>query len=255
MKQEERGLEMNSDIRVAIIIPCYNEQGNVLDLYEEINTTAFDNHFSIEPIFINDCSTDNTEKVLLANKINYLNLPINLGIGGAVQLGFIYAFRNGFDIAVQMDGDGQHPPSELEKLLHPIINNKADVVIGSRYLTKDGFQSSFLRRIGINYFNSLNKLLTGYKINDSTSGYRALNRKALELVSEYYPDEYPEPETIVLFSMNGLAISEVAVKMRKRQEGKSSIRHYKTIYYMFKVTLGIIFLYIRLKINGKHHII
>jgi len=150
-----------------------------------------------------------------------------------------------------MDGDGQHPPSELEKIILPFLNDNADVVIGSRYIEKEGFQSTFMRRLGINYFKWLNQRLVGVKICDSTSGYRAVNRKALKIVSNYYPDEYPEPESIVLYSMMNLKIIEVPVTMRERQGGESSIRSYKTIYYMFKVTLGTIFLFIRLKFNGK----
>ena len=169
-----------------------------------------------------------------------------------MQTGFKYALRNGFDIAIQMDGDGQHPPSELEKIILPIYTNEADVSIGSRYINKEGFQSSALRRIGINYFKWFNKLLTGITIYDSTSGYRALNRKALKVVSDYYPDEYPEPEAIILYSINKLRIKEVAVIMRERQGGESSIRAYKTIYYMIKVTLSTLFLYIsRLKSGNE----
>jgi glycosyltransferase involved in cell wall biosynthesis len=255
MRQDERGIEMNEPLKVAIIIPCYNEAENILALNNEINTTIFSDKYSIKAIFINDCSTDHTKQVLKENDIKHLNLSVNLGIGGAVQSGFKYALRNGFDVAVQMDGDGQHPPSELEKIIFPIFNLEADVVIGSRYIVNEGFQSSYLRRIGINYFKHLNQFLVGVTIHDSTSGYRAVNRKALKIVSEYYPDEYPEPESISLFALQNLKIKEVPVSMRERQSGKSSIRNYKTVYYMFKVTLGTIFLYIRLKFNGKRHFI
>lgn len=246
---------MTKILKVAIVIPCYNEASNIMSLYKEIRSANYSDNYDIHPIFINDCSTDLSKDILENNQIPHLNLCVNLGIGGAVQLGFLFALQNGFDVAVQMDGDGQHPPSELEKLLNPILRAEADVVIGSRYITNEGFQSSYLRRFGINYFKWLNKTLVGITINDSTSGYRALNLKALNIVSKYYPDEYPEPETIVLFAMNNLKMVEIPVIMRNRQEGKSSIRNYKIIYYMFKVTLGVIFLYIRLKFNGKRHII
>lgn len=242
---------MSDKLKVAIIIPCYNEEDNVLKLYNEIKCAQFSLDFIIEPVFINDCSIDKTRTILKQNNIPHINLPVNLGIGGAVQTGFKYAFKNNFDIAIQMDGDGQHPPSELEKIILPFLNDNADVVIGSRYIEKEGFQSTFMRRLGINYFKWLNLRLVGIKICDSTSGYRAVNRKALEIVSNYYPDEYPEPESIVLYSMMNLKIIEVPVTMRERQGGESSIRSYKTIYYMFKVTLGTIFLFIRLKFNGK----
>ncbi len=243
---------MNKNLKIAIIIPCFNEESNVLQLSNEIEKTIFSLPIEVKPIFINDCSTDNTKLILEKNNLNHINLSVNLGIGGAVQTGFKYALRNGFDIAIQMDGDGQHPPSELEKIILPIYTNEADVSIGSRYINKEGFQSSALRRIGINYFKWFNKLLTGITIYDSTSGYRALNRKALEVVSDYYPDEYPEPEAIILYSINKLRIKEVAVIMRERQGGESSIRAYKTIYYMIKVTLSTLFLYIsRLKSSNE----
>ena len=246
---------MKKIIRIAVIVPCYNEEDNVVNLYKEINSIKFPESYLITPIFINDCSKDSTKTVLKNNNIPYIDLPVNLGIGGAMQTGFKYANRNNFDIAIQMDGDGQHPPIELEKIIDPIVSNSADVVIGSRYLTKEGFQSSAMRRFGINYFKRLNNFLIGVKIHDSTSGYRAINKKGLEIVSKYYPDEYPEPESIVLFSLKGLKVSEVPVTMRERQGGESSIRSYKTIYYMFKVTIGIIFLFIRLKYNGKRRTI
>jgi glycosyltransferase involved in cell wall biosynthesis len=246
---------MKNKLRIAIIIPCYNEQDNVLSLYQEINALPKNDAFDISPVFINDCSKDQTKEILEANQIPHLNLSVNLGIGGAVQTGFKYALSNHYDIAIQMDGDGQHPPSELNKIIQAIVHEKSDVVIGSRYLTKEGFQSTRLRRAGISYFTWLNKKLCGLTIFDSTSGYRAYNKKALEIVCNYYPDEYPEPEAIILFALNNLSVKEVPVNMRERQGGESSIKTYKTIYYMFKVTLGIIFLYIRLKFNGKRHTI
>lgn len=253
MRKCEKVSEMKNKLRVAIIIPCYNEQDNIVSLFEEINSLVQSERYVLSPIFINDCSKDNTKALLQQHQIPHLNLTVNLGIGGAVQTGFKYAFRNNFDVAIQMDGDGQHPPHELQKLLIPFINQEADVVIGSRYLTKEGFQSTLLRRTGITYFKWLNQQLSGLTIHDSTSGYRAYNKKALEIVCNYYPDEYPEPEAIILFAMNKLMVKEVPVTMRERQGGTSSIKTYKTIYYMFKVTLGTIFLYIRLKFNGKRH--
>ena len=243
---------MTKKINIAIIIPCYNEQDNILSLYQEISSVAIENRqYNIVPIFVNDCSTDRTKKLLEENNLTHLNLSVNVGIGGAVQTGFKYAYQNGFDIAIQMDGDGQHPPSELHKLVLPLISNDADVVIGSRYITKEGFQSSILRRMGINYFKWLNHFLVGIRINDSTSGYRALNRKALKIVSDYYPDEYPEPESIILFALYKLRLQEVAVLMRERQSGRSSIRNYKSVYYMFKVTIAVIKSVFALKNNNK----
>lgn len=246
---------MRNNLNVALIIPCFNEEDTVSRLFSEIKATSFPEGIMVTPVFINDCSTDRTRDVLMQHGMTFIDLPVNLGIGGAVQTGYKYALRNGYDVAVQMDGDGQHPPEELYKILKLISSGEADVAIGSRYLTGEGFQSSSLRRTGIGYFKWLNQKLVGVTVFDSTSGYRALNRKALELVSEYYPDEYPEPEAIVLYALNGLRIKEAPVLMRERQGGRSSIRAHKTVYYMFKVTLGIIFLYIRLKFNGKRHLL
>ena len=239
--------EITKTLKIALVIPCYNEQDNIISLFNEIKQLPLNPNYNLTPVFVNDCSTDDTLQILKTNQLTHLNLTVNLGIGGAVQTGFIYALNNDFDIAIQMDGDGQHPPSELEKIILPIINKNADIVIGSRYITKEGFQSSFIRRVGINYFKWFNKALTGVIINDSTSGYRAINKKALKVVSNYYPDEYPEPEAIILFHLNNLKIKEVPVVMRERTSGESSIRAFKTIYYMIKVSLGILFLYLRLK--------
>ncbi len=243
--------EITKTLNIALVIPCYNEQDSVVNLYYEIKQLPTNSNYTLTPIFVNDCSTDNTQQILEINKFTHLNLIVNLGIGGAVQTGFMYALNSGFDIAIQMDGDGQHPPTELFKIIHPLINNQADVVIGSRYITNEGYQSSFTRRVGINYFKWLNKILTNTTINDSTSGYRALNKKSLEIVANYYPDEYPEPEAIVLYALNNLKIVEVPVLMKERQSGTSSINTLNSIYYMFKVTFGILFLYIRLKFNNK----
>ncbi len=237
--------------KVAIIIPCFNEEVAIESLIQEIRLLKPNCDYELIPVGINDCSTDNTVEKLKESNCIYLDLPINLGIGGAVQTGYRYAYHNNFDIAIQLDGDGQHPPDEISKLVEPLILNQADVVIGSRFIKKEGFQSSYLRRSGINYFKWLNKLFIGTTITDSTSGFRAINKKALKVVYDYYPDEYPEPEAIILFALSGLRMQEVSVVMRERQGGVSSIRSFKSIYYMVKVSLAIFFVYLRLKFNGK----
>jgi glycosyltransferase involved in cell wall biosynthesis len=196
-------------------------------------------------VVVNDCSSDATGEVISKLNCVVLDLPVNLGIGGAVQTGFRYAFENSYDLAVQVDGDGQHPADEIPKLMNAMRHDGFDIVIGSRFIDKKGFQSSALRRTGINYFRRLNKMLTGIDVADSTSGFRMLNRKALEVVQEYYPDEYPEPEAIVIYRKNDLSVGEVAVEMKERQGGVSSIGFFASIYYMWKVTLGIVFTYIR----------
>ena len=239
-------------INILVIIPCFNEQASIYAILNEIESLSISGT-NIVALPVNDCSKDKTLSEIKKVTNTYLDLPINLGIGGAVQSGYKYAQKYNYDIAIQLDGDGQHPVNEIEKLIIPIINTESDIVIGSRFINKQGFQSSSLRRFGINYFKKLNQLLLGIKITDSTSGFRAINKKAIDLVCNYYPDEYPEPEAIVLFKLNNLKISEIPVTMSERKGGQSSISSYKTIYYMIKVSLGIIFIYLRIKFYGKRN--
>lgn len=241
-------------IKLAIIIPCYNEEENIGKLLLSLRQLKVEG-VEIYPLPVNDCSKDNTLTEIKKHTRRLLNLPINLGIGGAVQSGFKYALKNNFDIAIQVDGDGQHPVEEIKNLILPLIQNKADVVIGSRFIQKQGFQSTTLRRTGIQFFKHLLKFLTGIKITDSTSGFRALNKKALTLVCDYYPDDYPEPEALVLYALNHLTIQEIPVQMHERMGGKSSIGAFSSVYYMIKVSLGILFIYIRLKFRGKRNTI
>lgn len=242
--------ETNNLINVLLVIPCFNEEANISTLLTAIKQITLPG-INLVALPVNDCSKDNTITEIKKHTSTYLNLAVNLGIGGAVQSGFKYAYKNNFDIAIQLDGDGQHPVNEIINLIEPILKNEADVVIGSRFITKQGFQSSTLRRTGIKYFKNLNKLLLGLTVTDSTSGFRALNKKAIEVVNEYYPDEYPEPEAIVLYTLNNLRIKEIPVMMLERTGGQSSIGSISSIYYMMKVTLGILFIYLRLKLNGK----
>lgn len=231
--------------RLLIIIPCFNEEDSIVSLLNELNQMVVPNTFTITVAVINDCSNDNTSMIAEKFSVVVINLPVNLGIGGAMQTGYKYAWENNFDLAVQMDGDGQHPPAELNKLLQCWQNTQASVVIGSRFLVKQGFQSSLLRRWGINYFHWLNKFFTGIHIYDCTSGFRLFDRKAIELAVQYYPDEYPEPESIVFFAKSGLSIHETPVIMKERQGGKSSIRHFYQLYYIIKVSIAMFFSFIR----------
>jgi len=233
--------------KIAAIVPAYNEEKAIAAVVNDITATKLPNDYSIDVIVVNDCSKDTTEQVISNLKCIALNLPINLGIGGAVQTGYKYAFENNYDYAIQIDGDGQHPASEIHKLIECALEQNADVVIGSRFITKQGFQSSAIRRFGINYFKWLNKFIAGVTVHDSTSGFRLINKKVLEVVSDYYPDEYPEPEAIILYSLNKFKIAEVSVEMKERQAGVSSIGTAASIYYMFKVSLAIIYTFIRLR--------
>lgn len=234
-------------MRTLIVIPCYNEQAAIAEVVQTIERAIAGHGFNARVLVVNDCSTDNSINIIRSLGCLYLDLPVNLGIGGAMHAGYRYAWRNGYDAAVQMDGDGQHPAQELHKVLTPLLNNQADVVIGSRFLTKEGFQSSLSRRLGIRYFRWLNQKLIGQTIHDSTSGFRAFNRRTLAVVDRYYPDEYPEPEAIVQFGLSGLRMLEVPVVMQKRQGGVSSINTGRAVYYMAKVSLGIFFVYLRLR--------
>lgn len=232
-------------MKIAAIVPAYNESHAIKKVVEELLAVAISHKIQLTVVVVNDCSTDETGKIIDQLSCIALHLPINLGIGGAVQTGFKYAFENDFDFAIQVDGDGQHPAAEIPKIISGAIENNWDVTIGSRFLTKEGFQSSSIRRAGIKYFSRLNKLLTGFSIKDTTSGFRLLNRRALAVVNEYYPDEYPEPEAIVLYSRNKLRVGEVQVQMLERQGGVSSINSARSIYYLWKVTLASLFTRIR----------
>ncbi len=236
--------------RILIIVPCYNEETNIKAVVSELLAVRERHGYDLDVLVVNDCSTDQSIRVIRQLPCLYLDLPVNLGIGGAMHGGYKYAWRNGYDVAVQVDGDGQHPADELPKILTPVLNNETDVAIGSRFIDRQGFQSTFTRRIGIQYFRWLNQALIDKTIYDSTSGFRAFNRRTLAVVNDYYPDEYPEPEAIVQFGLHGLRMREVAVQMRDRQGGTSSINTSRAFYYMLKVTLGILFVYIRL-VNRK----
>jgi hypothetical protein len=231
--------------KLLVIIPCFNEEASLNKLLPELLNIAVIDYFQIDVLIVNDCSTDDTVVVARKFNVKILDLPVNLGIGGAMQSGYLFASKHGYDLAVQMDGDGQHPPSELYKLLSQFISTSANVIIGSRFIVKEGYQSSALRRTGINYLHWLNKILTGKKMYDCTSGFRLLDKKAILLAAQNYPDEYPEPESIIIFSKAGLTIEEVPVVMRERQGGQSSIRYFAQLYYMIKVSIAMFFSYIR----------
>jgi len=233
--------------KLLIIIPSYNEQASLPALLAEVKALRLPAAFSMDIAVVNDCSKDATVSVARKHIDIVLDLPVNLGIGGAMQTGYRYAFINGYDLAVQMDGDGQHPPAELQKLLEHWQATQANLIIGSRFIVKQGFQSSALRRTGIGYLHWLNKLFTGIHVYDSTSGFRLFDKKAIAIASENYPDEYPEPESIIIFAKAGLKIEEVAVVMKERQGGQSSIRQFSQVYYMVKVTIAMFFSFIRKK--------
>lgn len=223
-------------MKKIIIIPAYNEEENIERTVEAIKKSAQ----SFDYVIINDCSTDGTRKICEEKGFNIINLPINLGIGGAVQTGYKYAYENRYDVAVQVDGDGQHDPEFLNIMAEYLTEHKVDMVIGSRFIEKKGFQSSVTRRMGIKFFSGLIKILTGKKITDPTSGLRMIGRNVMEIFSRDYPRDYPEPESIVAVLRKNLKVEEIPVAMLERKGGISSISPKKSIYYMVKVTLAIL---------------
>ena len=223
-------------VKKLIIIPAYNEAANIEKTVASIKANAQ----GFDYVIINDCSADNTRQICERNGFNIVNLPINLGIGGAVQTGYQYAVRYGYELAVQVDGDGQHDPQFLKQMADYMENHDVDMVIGSRFIEKEGFQSSFMRRVGITYFTGLIKLCTGKKITDPTSGLRMAGRRVIRMFADSYPKDYPEPESVVSVLRKGYRVDEIPVVMRARQGGESSITMKKSVYYMIKVTLAIL---------------
>lgn len=222
--------------KVLLIIPAYNEEENIEKIVERI-ISEFPQY---DYVIVNDGSQDNTEKLCIGKGYNILNLPINLGIGGAVQTGYQYALRHTYDIAVQIDGDGQHDVAYVKDVIRPLLQGEADVVIGSRFLRREGFQSTSTRRAGIYFLSGLIWICTGKHIKDVTSGFRAVNNDFIRIYAQDYPSDYPEPEAIITAVMNRGRIAEIPVIMRKREKGKSSISLRRSIYYMIKVTLAIL---------------
>ncbi len=231
-------------MKKIILIPAYNEEENI----GQVLAAAKESCPDFDILVINDGSRDRTsETARKFDSVRVIDLAVNLGIGGAIQTGFIYSLNKGYDMAVQIDGDGQHKPGEVRKILAPLLEGKADVVIGSRFIEKGSYRPLPFRKIGIRLFYLTNRLLLGERITDSTSGFRAFNRKAIELLSQDYPDDYPEPEAIYILKKKGMTILEVPVEMDSRQGGKSSISFFRSVYYMVKVFLAIFVLILRKK--------
>ncbi len=223
------------DSKILVIIPAYNEEGSIGKVVEEVKTHSL----RVDILIVNDGSIDFTSDRARKSGVIVLDLPFNLGIGGAMQAGFRYAFEKGYDIAIQVDADGQHDPKEIPKLLHALTDRRADMVIGSRFLGDSEFKSSTVRRIGISIFSRVISMIVGQKITDPTSGFRAANRKAIQLFASDYPQDYPEPEAVILLHQCRLKIVEVPVGMSERYAGESSITKIRSVYYMVKVLLAI----------------
>ena len=222
-------------MKVLVIIPAYNEEDSILSVAQTVSSAGYDY------LIIVDGASDGTLDVCRQHGLNYVNLRINLGIGGAVQTGHKYALDHGYDVDVQFDGDGQHDVDYVPALLDR-IERGADLVIGSRFVddSDSGFQSTRMRRAGIQWLKFCIRVVSGLRITDATSGFRASGKKAMRLFAENYPVDYPEPESIVAAYNNGLRVREVPVVMHERQGGTSSINLLKSVYYMIKVTLAIL---------------
>lgn len=229
-------------MKVLLIIPSYNEEANVLNNYKRIVKHNEKYKTNYDVIIVNDGSKDKTEKICKENNIPYISLVHNLGIGGAVQTGYKYAYEHGYDVAVQFDGDGQHDVRYVENIIKPIKDKKADMVIGSRFIDKRSseFKTSRARRIGIKLISFFIKIITKKKIYDTTSGFRAVDRKLIERFASDYPVEYPEPVSTTEVLRLGYRVEEVPVSMNERENGVSSIKAWKNVYYMINVILSIV---------------
>jgi glycosyltransferase involved in cell wall biosynthesis len=221
-------------MKTLIIIPAYNEEESLPGVIQDLRQHVP----SADLLVVNDGSRDKTGQIARQLGVAVLNLPFNLGIGGAVQAGYLYAERNGYNVAIQFDGDGQHLASEIGKLLAPLIEGTADLVVGSRFLLPGGYKSPIFRKMGIGIFSFVLSRILGRTMTDCTSGFRASNRPVIEFFSRGYPDDYPEVEALVLLHKVKLRMTEVPVVMRDRTGGKSSITPLRSVYYMTKVLMA-----------------
>lgn len=229
------GIKGSVAMKKLVIIPAYNEAENLETVVTDIQLHAP----TFDYIIVNDCSIDHTRYLCEEKGYPVLHLPYNLGIGGAVQAGYLFAEKYDYDLAVQFDGDGQHDASYLDSLVDAQLESGADMIIGSRFIDKQGFQSTRMRKLGITFLSSLIALLCQRRIYDVTSGMRLVNRQVIQDFCTYYPSDYPEPETLALILRRGYKVMEIPVKMRARKRGRSSITPLRSIYYMVKVTLAI----------------
>ena len=227
---------MNHPAKILVIIPCYNEEANIVSTVERLRATCP----QVDFLIINDCSTDRSAELLAEHGYPFLDLPVNLGIGGGVQCGYRYARANGYDVAVQMDGDGQHDPAYLMQVVQPVLDGKLDMCIGSRFIKCEVFQTSFMRRVGIRFLSGLIFLLSGHRVLDVTSGFRATNARMTAYFARHYAIDYPEPEAALAAILADFKVAEAPVIMRERQGGVSSIHSFKSVYYMIKVSLALI---------------
>jgi len=219
-----------------VIIPAYNEESTIASVLESVAALGPNYHVAV----VNDGSRDATAaRVRAYPGVILLQMPFNLGIGGAMQTGYKFALAQGYQFAVQCDADGQHPVGDIPRLVEKVRDGVADVVIGSRYVAESDYRPSLVRRVGKSLLSRWIDLWIGGGITDTTSGFRAMNRAALSIFATTYPEDYPEPEALVILHRHGLRAAEIPVQMRERQGGVSSIRPVSAAYYMVKVGLAI----------------
>lgn|SRR5574341_571954 len=236
-------------LRVLVIIPAYNEEDSLGRVIRQVQEAVPD----ADIVVINDGSTDATAQIAEGYGAIAVSLPYNLGIGAAMQTGFMYAHDSSYDVAVQVDGDGQHDPSEIPELIQFLQSTGADAIIGSRYIEDRGYITPRVRRLGIVILAALISFITRQRITDPTSGFRALNRRAIHLCVQHYPFDYPEPESVVIYHRAGLKVREIPVTMNPRYGGQSSITPLRSGYYMVKVVLAILLNLLRqpIKVIGE----
>ena len=229
-------MEPETQGKFLVIVPMYNESASIGSVVSEVRLYAP----QAEIVVIDDGSSDDSAHIARSTGATVIGLPYNLGIGGAVQMGYIFAHEMGYDVVARLDGDGQHDPAQLAGLIRPVASGEADVVIGSRYVSGQGYQASASRAIGIRLFATLVSLISSQRFTDTTSGFQAVNRSAAGFLARHSPRDYPEIEGLVLLCRAGFRVREVPVTMRPRQAGESSITPLRAAYYVFKVLLAIL---------------
>ena len=222
--------------RILAVVPAYNEAGSIERVIAEVGRCVP----PVDVVVVDDGSADATAALAERAGAAVLRMPFNVGIGGAVQTGYKYALARGYDIAIQVDGDGQHDPGEIGKLIDPLLRGENDMSVGTRFRGDHTYRSPLARRIGIRMFARIVSLMVGHRVTDTTSGFRAVNRSGIQLFAGDYPNDYPEVESIVLLCRHGLTMTEVPVEMRERASGTSSITVIRSIYYVVKVMLALL---------------
>lgn len=233
------------DKKVLIIVPAYNEEISIENVLNSIRKESPESDILV----VNDGSKDRTASVVESCDEKVVTVPFNLGIGGAVQTGLLFAKRNNYDVAIQLDADGQHKAEELKKMLDTLNEKSVDVVLGSRFLEKTDYHSTFMRKLGNRIFSAIIGLVTSQYFYDSTSGFRAFNKRAIRFLADHYPTEFPEPESLVILKKHKFNIKEISVDMNEREAGESSVTKFKAVYFMISISIAILIDWIEKPVN------